>query len=152
MVTPSLKETGVRTPPLSFSFSTTTNLPELFEEFGQLETRLKFSKRSSESSGLQEQPRSFQEWVKKDFSASFSLKALHDIEKVTIELFKAGQLSKTQHDSFLSFFENLRALRDQHQRAERQANRVRCFKKKESSTSAQVEQLMDEGLLTKKKI
>ncbi|KAM1378045.1 hypothetical protein ACFX2F_039559 [Malus domestica] len=69
-----------------------------------------------------------------------------------MELFKASQLSKTQHDSFLSFFENLKAIRDQHQRAERQANRVRCFQEKESSTSAQVERLMDEGLLTKEKI
>ncbi|KAM0975891.1 hypothetical protein ACFX14_018848 [Malus domestica] len=51
-VTTPLEDTGVRTHPPSFS--TTAELPELFEEFGQLETRLKSSKRSSEPSGFQE--------------------------------------------------------------------------------------------------
>ncbi|KAM1421468.1 hypothetical protein ACFX2I_003724 [Malus domestica] len=200
--TTSLEETGVQNPSPASPFSKTAKLPELFEEFGQLETRLKSSKHSSPS-GFPEQQRVFQEWARRDFSASFSLKALCDLEKVTNELFKAGQLSKTQHDSFLSFFENLRALRDQHKRAERQANRlkalcdlekvtnelfkagqlsktqhdsflsffenlralrdqhkraerqanrVRCFQEKESSTSAQVERLMYDGSLTKERI
>ncbi|KAM1160148.1 hypothetical protein ACFX19_033798 [Malus domestica] len=149
--TTSLEETGVRNPPHASPFSKTAKLPELFEEFGQLETRLKSSKHFSPS-GFPEQERVFQEWARKDFSASFSLKALYDLEKVTSELFKVGQLSKTQHDSFISFFENLRAIRDQHKRAERQANRVRCFQEKESSTSAQVERLMNDGSLTKERI
>ncbi|KAM1401034.1 hypothetical protein ACFX2F_028237 [Malus domestica] len=94
VVTTSLEETGVGTPPASSLFSTTANLPKLFEEFGQLETRLKSSKHSSAPSGFLKQQRVFQEWARKDFSASLSLKAFCDLEKVTIELFKAGQLSK----------------------------------------------------------
>ncbi|KAM2011899.1 hypothetical protein ACFX1T_023816 [Malus domestica] len=144
----SLEENGVRSPPPASLASKTAKLPELFEKFGQLETRLKSSKHSSPS-GFPEQKRVFQEWARKDFSVSFSLKALYDLEKVTSELFKVGQLSKTQHDSFLSFFENLRVIRDQHKRAERQANHVRCFQEKESSTSAQVDKLMNDGSLTK---
>ncbi|KAM1285136.1 hypothetical protein ACFX2J_027738 [Malus domestica] len=69
-----------------------------------------------------------------------------------IELFKVGRLSKVQRDSFLSYFENLRALKDQHQRAERQANRVKCFKEKDTSTSAQTQLLMNEGSVTKERI
>ncbi|KAM1271982.1 hypothetical protein ACFX2J_032734 [Malus domestica] len=149
--TTSLEETRVQNPPPASPFSKTANLPELFEEFGQLKTRLKSSKHSSPF-GFPEQQRVFQEWAKKDFSASFSLKALCDLEKVTSELFKAGQLSKTQHDSFLSFFENLRAFRDQHKRVKRQANRVRCFQEKESRTSAQVKRLINDGSLTKARI
>ncbi|XP_050146329.1 uncharacterized protein LOC126621788 isoform X2 [Malus sylvestris] len=147
----SLEKTGVQSPPPASLASKTAKLPELFEKFGQLETRLKSSKHSSPS-GFPEQKRVFQEWARKDFSASFSLKALHDLKKVTSEFFKADQLSKTQHDSFFSFFENLRVLRDQYKRAERQANRVRCFQEKELSTSAQVDKLMNDGSLTKERI
>ncbi|KAB2599039.1 hypothetical protein D8674_041197 [Pyrus ussuriensis x Pyrus communis] len=71
--------------------SVTTSLLELFKEFRQLNTRLR-----------------------KDFSASFSLKALYDVKKAIIELHKADQLSKVQYESFLSYFENLRTLMDQH--------------------------------------
>ncbi|KAM1299031.1 hypothetical protein ACFX2F_025770 [Malus domestica] len=84
--TTSLEETRVQNPPPASPFSKTAKLPELFEEFGQLETRLKSSKHSSPS-GFPEQQRVFQEWARKDFSASFSLKALCDLEKVTSELF-----------------------------------------------------------------
>ncbi|XP_050125767.1 uncharacterized protein LOC126603047 [Malus sylvestris] len=99
-----------------------------------------------------EQQRVFQEWARKDFNALFSLKTLCDLEKVTIESFKTGRLSKPQHDAFLSFFENLRALREQYQIADRQANRARCFMEKESSISAQVDRLMDESLRTKERV
>ncbi|KAM1980108.1 hypothetical protein FF1_037425 [Malus domestica] len=146
-----LEETVVQSPPPASLASKTAKLPKLFEKFGQLETRLKSSKHSSPL-GFPEQKRVFQEYARKDFSASFSLKHLHDLEKVTSELFKAGQLSKTQHDSFFSFFENLRALRDQYKRVERQANHVRCFQENESSTSAQVDKLMNDGSLTKERI
>ncbi|KAM1075013.1 hypothetical protein ACFX2B_019682 [Malus domestica] len=52
---------------------------------------------------------------------------------------------KVQYESFISFFENLRALRDQHLKVERQANRVRCYKKKHTRTSITLQQLVDEG-------
>ncbi|KAB2608814.1 TMV resistance protein N-like [Pyrus ussuriensis x Pyrus communis] len=45
-----------------------------------------------------------------------------------------------------------KALRDQHQRAKRQANRVKCFKVKQSSTLANIQQLVDEGSATKEMI
>ncbi|XP_050126751.1 uncharacterized protein LOC126603825 [Malus sylvestris] len=85
----SLEETEVRNPPPASPFSPTAKLPELFEKFGQLETRLKSSKHSSPS-GFPEQKRVLQEWARNDFSTSFSLKALYDLEKVTSELFKVG--------------------------------------------------------------
>ncbi|KAM1523463.1 hypothetical protein TB1_012840 [Malus domestica] len=88
----------------------------------------------------------------RDLLASFSLKALHDVEKAITELHKAHHLLKVQYESFLSYFENLRALRDQHQRAERQANRVKCFKEKQSKTSAHIQHLMDKGSATYDKI
>ncbi|KAM0994012.1 hypothetical protein ACFX1S_009664 [Malus domestica] len=47
--TTSLEETRVQNPPSASPFSKTAKLPELFEEFGQLETRLKSSKHSSPS-------------------------------------------------------------------------------------------------------
>lgn len=50
--------------------------------------------------------------MQKDFSASFSLKVLHDAEKALIELYKAQSLSKAQYKFFLNIFENLQALRD----------------------------------------
>lgn len=90
--------------------------------------------------------------MQRDFSALFSLKAFHDVEKAVIDFFKADRLSKAQRDSFLSYFENLRALRDQHERAERQANWVRCFQEKETSTSTQIQQLLDEGSKTEERI
>ncbi|KAB2622608.1 TMV resistance protein N-like [Pyrus ussuriensis x Pyrus communis] len=60
----------------------------------------------------------------------FSLKALQDVEKALTELYQAEQMSKVQFKAFISFFENLRALRDQHQRVERKSNRVKCYQDK----------------------
>ncbi|KAM2622958.1 hypothetical protein TB2_027524 [Malus domestica] len=99
-----------------------------------------------------EQQRIFQAWAKKEFTASFSLKALCDLEKVITEFFNTGRLSKPQYNSFLSFFENLRALREQYQRADRQANRAKCFIEKESSSSTQVNRLMEESMQTKERV
>ncbi|KAM2774406.1 hypothetical protein COP1_019302 [Malus domestica] len=73
--------------------------------------------------------------MQRDFTAFFSLKAHQEAKKALSELYKAQQMSKVQYESFLSFFENLKALRDQHLLAERQANRVKFYKKKHSITS-----------------
>ncbi|KAB2628832.1 TMV resistance protein N-like [Pyrus ussuriensis x Pyrus communis] len=132
--------------------SITTSLPELFKEFEQLKMRLRSSRHPSEPQGFQDQCQIFQEWARRDFSASFSLKALHDVEKVITKLHKANQLSKVQYESFFSYFKNLRALRDQHQRVDKQANQVRCFKEKQSKTSTYIQQLVDEGLATEDRI
>lgn len=51
-------------------------------------------------------------------------------------------MSKVQYESFI-FFQNLRALRDQHFWAERQANRVKCYKEKHSRTSSSLQQLVE---------
>ncbi|KAM2538518.1 hypothetical protein TB2_023955 [Malus domestica] len=138
--------------PPPFPSSDSTKLPKLFEALGRLETRLKSSTQPSATSMPLEQQRIFQEWAHKEFTASFSLKALCDLEKVITEFFKAGRLSRLQHDSFLSFFENLRALREQYQRADRQANRAKCFMEKESNSSTQVNRLMEESMQTKERV
>ncbi|KAM1977743.1 hypothetical protein FF1_014284 [Malus domestica] len=148
---PSLEEVAVQDPP-SFAPPSPAKLPILFETLGRLETRLKSSKQSSATPFSSEQKRVLQEWARKDFTASFSLKALCDFERIITESFKTGRLSKSQHDFFLSFFENLRALREQYQRADRQANRAKCFMEKESSTSAQVDRWMEESLQTKEMV
>lgn len=54
-------------------------------------------------------------------------------------------MTKVQYESFLSFFKNLKALREQHIRAERQANKVRCYKEKHTRTSTTLQQLVEEG-------
>ncbi|KAM1094619.1 hypothetical protein FF1_009605 [Malus domestica] len=61
-------------------------------------------------------------------------------------------MSKVQYESFLSFFENIKALRDQHQRAERQSNRVECYKEKYIRTSTSLQKLVDEGLAIEDRI
>lgn len=43
------------------------------------------------------------------------------------------------------FFENLRALRDQYLKANKQANRVRCYKENHTRTSITLQQLVEEG-------
>ncbi|KAM2863305.1 hypothetical protein FF1_022097 [Malus domestica] len=53
-------------------------------------------------------------------------------------------MTKVQYESFFSFFENLKALRDQHLRAKRQANWVRCYKDKHARTSTNLQQLVEE--------
>lgn len=75
----------------------------------------------------------------------FSLKALQDIKNALIALYQAQQMTKVQYESFISFFGNLKALRDQHLKAERQANRVRCYKEKHSQTSTNLQQLVVKG-------
>ncbi|XP_050133239.1 uncharacterized protein LOC126609352 [Malus sylvestris] len=139
-------------PDPSPSSSDPAKLPKLFEALGRLETRLKSSKQASTKSMSSEQQQIFQTWAKKEFTASFSLKALCDLERVITEFFKNDRLSKPQYDSFLSFFENLRALREQHQRADRLANRAKCFIERESSSSTQVSRLMEESMQTKERI
>ncbi|KAM2084315.1 hypothetical protein ACFX1R_022163 [Malus domestica] len=155
-ITPSIgivsSERTIGLDPPPFSSSDPAKLPKLFEALGRLETRLKSSTQPSATSMSLEQKQIFQEWAKKEFTASFSLKALCDLEKVITKFFKTGRLSKPQHDSFLSFFENLRALREQYQRADRQANRAKCFMDKESNSSTQVKRLMEESMQTKERV
>ncbi|XP_050141119.1 uncharacterized protein LOC126617104 [Malus sylvestris] len=139
-------------PDPSPSFFDPAKLPKLFEALGRLETRLKSSKQASTKSMSSEQQQIFQTWAKKEFTASFSLKALCDLERVITEFLKNDRLSKPQYDSFLSFFENLRAFREQHQRADRLANRAKCFIERESSSSTQVSRLMEESMQTKERI
>ena len=83
--------------------------------------------------------------MQRDFSAFFSLKALQDVEKALTDLYQAQQMTKVQYESFISFFENLKALRDQHVKAERQASKVRCYKEKHTRTSTTLQQLVEEG-------
>lgn len=82
--------------------------------------------------------------MKRDFTASLSLKIVHDVEKVLTELYKAQLLTKAQYKSFLNFFENLRALWEQHQKAEQTSNRVKCFQEKHTKTSTTLQQLVEE--------
>ncbi|KAB2614643.1 hypothetical protein D8674_021231 [Pyrus ussuriensis x Pyrus communis] len=62
-------------PPLAF-IPATASLSELVREFGQIKTSLR-------------SPRLFREWMRRDITTYFSLKALHDAEKALIELYKA---------------------------------------------------------------
>lgn len=82
--------------------------------------------------------------MKKDLSASFSLKVFYDAEKALTELYKSQSLSKVQYESFLNFFENLWAWRDQHQKAKRASNRVK--------SSATLQQLVEKGLVMEDRI
>lgn len=52
--------------------------------------------------------------MKRDFTASFNLKVLHDAKKALVEVYKAQLLLKAQYESFVNFFENQWALRDQY--------------------------------------
>ncbi|KAM1750646.1 hypothetical protein ACFX11_008861 [Malus domestica] len=108
------------------------SLSELVKKFRQIKTKLQSLSPSSESHLLQNACRIFKDWMKRDFTASFSLKILHDAEKALTELYNAHLLSKAQYESFLGFFENLRALRDQHEKAEWASNRVKCFQESPS--------------------
>ena len=107
--------------------SSASSLPDLVKKFGQIKTKLQSPPTSFKSHLLQNARQIFEDWVKRDFTSSFSLKILCDPEKALIELYKAQLLSKAQYESFLSFFENLQALRDQHHKAEWAFNRVKCF-------------------------
>ncbi|KAM2237454.1 hypothetical protein ACFX1S_012801 [Malus domestica] len=98
-------------PPLA-STHATTFLPKLVRDFGQIRTRLRSPRHHSEPQLLQDARQAFREWMRRDFTAFLSLKAFHDAEKALTELYKAQLMSKAQYESFLNFFENLRALRD----------------------------------------
>ncbi|KAB2612494.1 hypothetical protein D8674_034810 [Pyrus ussuriensis x Pyrus communis] len=129
-----------------------TSLSQLVKKFGQIETKLQSPSPSFESPLLQNVRQIFKDWMKRDFNASFSLKILHDAEKALTELYNAQLLSKAQYESFLSFFENLQALRDQYQKAERAFNRVKCFQEKHTKTSATLQQLVEEGSVMEDRI
>ncbi|KAM1525096.1 hypothetical protein ACFX10_009604 [Malus domestica] len=90
--------------------------------------------------------------MKSNFTASFSLKVFYDAKKALTEIYKARLLSKAQYESFFSFFENLRALRDQHQREEWASNRIKCFHVKYIQTSATLQQLVNEGSTMEERI
>ncbi|KAM1184197.1 hypothetical protein TB1_013028 [Malus domestica] len=139
-------------PPLMASLPATTYLHELVREFGQIRTKLQSPRCPSEPQHLQDQCRIFKEFMQMDFSASFSLKALQAAERALTELYQAQQMTKVQYESFISFFKNLRALRDQHLKAERQANKVRCYKEKHTWTSTTLQQLVEEGSTMKDRI
>ncbi|TQD82709.1 hypothetical protein C1H46_031744 [Malus baccata] len=99
-----------------------SSLPDLVKKFRQIKTKLQSPPISSEFPSFQHASQIFKDWMKKDFTASFSFKTLHNTEKFLVELYHTQLLSHVQYKSFLSFFENLRALRDQHQKAERAAD------------------------------
>ncbi|KAB2597559.1 TMV resistance protein N-like [Pyrus ussuriensis x Pyrus communis] len=73
------------------------SLPELVKKFGQIEIKLQSLSPLFESHSLQKALRIFKDWMKKDFTASFSLKVLLDVEKAYIKIFKAQLLSKAQY-------------------------------------------------------
>ena len=90
--------------------------------------------------------------MKKDFTAAFILNILYDTKKALTELYKAQLLSKAQYESFMSFFENFWALRDQHHKAERASNRVKCFHEKYVKNTATFRQLVEEGSMMEVRI
>ncbi|KAM1409052.1 hypothetical protein ACFX2I_009493 [Malus domestica] len=91
-------------PPLA-SIPAMASLPELVREFGQIKTRLRSPMSLFEPQNLQDQHRVFNEWMQRDFTAFFSLKALQEAENALTKLYKAQQMSKWQYESFISFFE-----------------------------------------------
>ncbi|KAM2710343.1 hypothetical protein EV2_047918 [Malus domestica] len=105
-------------PPLA-SLPTTTYLPKLVREFEQIRTKLRSPMRPFELQHLQDQRRVFTEWMQRNVSTSFNLKAFQDAKRALTDLCQAQQMTKVQYESFISFFENLRALRDQHLEVER---------------------------------
>ncbi|KAB2600539.1 hypothetical protein D8674_040515 [Pyrus ussuriensis x Pyrus communis] len=106
------------------------SLPELVKKFGQIKTKLQSPPHSSKSFPLQNVSHIFKDWMRRDFTASFNLKVLHDAKMALTELYKAQSLSKAQYEYFLNFFENMRALKDQYQKAEWASNRVKCYQEK----------------------
>ena len=75
--------------------SSASALPELVKKFGQIKNKLQSPPSSSESHFLQDARQIFKDWMKRDFTASFSLKILYDAEKTLIELYKAQLLSRS---------------------------------------------------------
>ncbi|KAB2625602.1 hypothetical protein D8674_017262 [Pyrus ussuriensis x Pyrus communis] len=102
---------GVMPHPLA-SLSATASLLELVKEFRQIRTKLRSS----------------------------SLKTLQDAERALTDLYQTQQMTKEQYVSFISFFENLKTLRDQH------------LKKNHSRTSTTLHQLVEEGSTMKDRI
>ncbi|KAB2631169.1 hypothetical protein D8674_008688 [Pyrus ussuriensis x Pyrus communis] len=135
-VAPTVTIEGAREAP---SASSASSLPDLVKKFGQIKTKLQSLSTSFESHSFQNARQIFKDWMKGDFTSSFSLKTLNDLEKA-------------QYKSFLSFFENLRALRDQHQKAERVSNRVKCFQEKHVKSTAALQQLVEEGSVMEERI
>lgn len=134
------------------SSSSAPSLPELMKKLGQIKSKLQSPPTSHELPLFQKACHLFKDWMKKDFIATFSLKVLHDVEKALVELHQAQLLSQTQYKSFLGFFENLRALRDQYQKAERVANRVKCYQDKHVKSMAALHHLVGKGSGMKERI
>ena len=72
--------------------------------------------------------------------------------RLLLSFTKAQLLSKAQYESFMCFFENLWALRDQHHKAERASNRVKCFQEKHVKNTATLRQLVEEGSVMEERI
>ncbi|KAM2994419.1 hypothetical protein FF2_046393 [Malus domestica] len=90
--------------------------------------------------------------MQRDFIASFSLNVLQEAEKALTKLYQAQQMSKVQYESFLSFLENLRALRNQHIQAKRQSNRIKFYKDKHFRTLSSLQKLVEEGSVIEDRI
>lgn len=116
----------------------------MVKKFGQIKSKPQSPPMIFESHFLQDAHRIFKDWMKRDFMVSFSLKILYDANKTLIELYRAQLLSKAQYESFMSFFKNLWALRDQHYKAERASNRVKCFQEKHVRNTTTLRQLVEE--------
>ena len=129
----------------------TPNLPDLVKKFGQIKSK-NLLQHLSELPSFQHVRQVFKDLTKKDFTASFNLKALFDAEKAVTDLHQAQFLSKAQYQSFLNFFENLQALREQYQKAERSSNRLRCFQEKHAKSTATLQQLVAEGTVMEERI
>ncbi|TQD71999.1 hypothetical protein C1H46_042468 [Malus baccata] len=107
--------------------TSTSRLPSSIsseDAFGGVGTKLRSLRCPFEPQDLQDQRQTFSAWVQRDFNAFFSLKGLQDAEKALNELYKAQQVLNVWYEFFLNFFENLWALKDQHQWADRGSNRV----------------------------
>ncbi|KAB2602835.1 TMV resistance protein N-like [Pyrus ussuriensis x Pyrus communis] len=90
---------------------------------------------SSESHLFQNARQIFKDWTKRDFTVSFT-----------------QLMSKAQYESFFNFFENLRALRDQHHKAKWASNKVKCFQEKHVKNTATLRQLVEERSVLEERI
>ncbi|KAB2631181.1 hypothetical protein D8674_008700 [Pyrus ussuriensis x Pyrus communis] len=91
---------GVMSPHL-VSIPVTVSLPELMKEFRKIKTKMRSSKRLSAPQHLQDLWRVFKEWMQKDFTASFSLKALQMLRKSSLN---CTRLNKCQRFNMSAFF------------------------------------------------
>lgn len=131
---PTIAFEGTTSAPLP---SSAPSLPNMMKKFGQIKHKLQSSPTSHEFPLFQKARHIFKDWV--------SLKVLHYAEKALGKLHQARLLTQIQHKSFLSFFENLRALREQHQEAERSTNRVKCYQEKHVKSTNVLQHLVEEG-------